>query len=178
MIAILADTSALVSLEIKHLVALACEFVHFSISTGVCEELKGIAKFEDVHGRSAKGVLELVDKGIIEVKSVNARKEHTESIDMGEAEILTLGESGKYDYIITDDVKAMPYMKSAAKIKILTSVFVIRLLYDLKLLSRHEALDSIKEISTSRDWYGGVLETVAYKYFDDIPEGKNLTERK
>lgn len=178
MIVILADTSALVTLEIKHLVDLACEIVHFSISTGVCEELKEIAKFEDVHGRSAKDVLKLVDKGIIEVKSVNARKEHIESIDMGEAEILTLGESGKYDYIITDDVKAMPYMKSVAKIKILTSVFVIRLLYDLKLLPRHEALDSIKEISTSRDWYGGILETIAYKYFDNIPESKNLKEQK
>ncbi len=178
MIAILADTSALVSLEIKHLVALSSKFVQFSISTGVCEELKEIAKFEDVHGRSAKDVLELVDKGIIEVKSVNARKEHIESIDMGEAEILTLGESGKYDYIITDDVKAMPYMKSVARVKVLTSVFVIRLLYDLKLLSRHEALDSIKQISTSRDWYGGILETVAYKYFDDISESKNLKERK
>jgi predicted nucleic acid-binding protein len=177
-IAILADTSALVSLEIKHLVALASEVVHFSISTGIGEELKEIAKFEDVHGRSAKDVLELIDKGIIEVKSVNARKEHTKNIDMGEAEILTLGESGKYDYIITDDVQAMPYMKSVARVKILTSVFVIRLLYDLKLLSRHEALDSIKEISTSRDWYGGILETIAYKYFDDISDSKNLKERK
>jgi hypothetical protein len=34
-IEILADTSALVSLEIKHLVVLASGFVHFSISTGV-----------------------------------------------------------------------------------------------------------------------------------------------
>lgn len=76
MIKILADTSALVSLEIKHLVTLASKFIQFSISTGVCEELKEIAKFEDAHGISAKDVLELVNKGIIEVKSVNVRKEH------------------------------------------------------------------------------------------------------
>ena len=167
MIKILADTSALVSLEIKHLVTLASEFVQFSISTGVYEELKEIATFEDAHGISAKDVLELVNKGIVEVKSVNVRKEHTENIDMGEAETLTLAESGKYDYIITDDVKAMPYMKSSARVKILTSVFVIRLLYDLNILSRKDALDSITKISASRDWFGGVLETISYKYFDD-----------
>ncbi len=82
MIVILADTSALVSLEIKHLVALVSKFIQFSISTGVCEELKEIAKFEDIHGRSAKDVLGLVEKGIITVKSVHARKEHIESIDI------------------------------------------------------------------------------------------------
>lgn len=47
----------------------------------------------------------------------------------------TLAESGKYDYIITDDVKALPYIKSVAMMKVLT--------------------------------YGGVLETVSYRYFDD-----------
>lgn len=76
-------------------------------------------------------------------------------------------ESGEYDYIVTDDVKALPYMKSCSRVKVLTSAFVIRLLYDLKKLSRHEAFESIKEISSSRDWYGGVLETISYKYFND-----------
>ncbi len=77
-----------------------------------------------------------------------------------------MAESGEYDYIITDDVRAILYMKSRAKTKVLTSVFVIRLLYDLNILSYTEAMNSIKEISASRDWYGGVLETIAYKYFD------------
>lgn len=65
MIAILADTSALVSLEIKHLVNLASKYIQFSISKGVCEELKDIAEFDDVHGKSARDVLRLVESGII-----------------------------------------------------------------------------------------------------------------
>ncbi len=166
MIRILADTSALVSLEIKHHVAQASKFVQFSVSTGVYEELKEIAEFDDVHGISARDVLGLVESGTIRVKSIQVRKEHAENIDIGEAEILTLAESDEYDYIITDDVKALPYIKSKAKVKVLTSVFVIRLLYDLKILTRQEALTSIKEIATHRDWYGGVLETIAYQYFD------------
>jgi len=165
-IRILADTSALVSIEIKHLVALASRFIQFSISTGVYKELKEIAEFDDMHGRSARDVLKLIENGIICVKTVQVRKEHAENIDMGEAEILTLAESDEYDYIITDDVKALPYIKSKAKVKVLTSVFVIRLLYDLNILTRQEALNSIKEIAAYRDWYGGVLETIAYKYFD------------
>ncbi len=168
MIAALADTSAVVSLEIKHLVTLASKVIKFTISTWVYEELKEIAKYNDVHGISARDALGLVESGCITIKSVQARKEHAENIDMGEAEILTLAESGEYDYIITDDVKALPYIKSKAKVKVLTSAFVIRLLYDLNILSREEALNSIKEISASRDWYGGVLETISYKYFEDI----------
>ena len=118
MIAALADTSALVSLEIKHIVALASKFIQFSIPTGVCEELKEIAQFDDVHGRSAKDVLNLVEDGIITVKSVRADQKHTENIDPGEAEVLTLAESGVYDYILTDDVKALPYIKSVARVKV------------------------------------------------------------
>lgn len=167
MIKILADTSALVSLEIKHLVALSSKIIQFYLSDMVSSELKEIAEFDDVHGRSAKDVLSLVDSGIIAVRYVSARKEYLENIDIGEAEILTLAESGEYDYLITDDVRALPYIKSITKVKVLTSAFVIRLLYDLKLLSRDEALNSIKEISASRDWYGGILETISYKYFDD-----------
>lgn len=120
-----------------------------------------------MHGKSARDVLNMVEDGTITVKSVHAEEEHTENIDPGEAEVLTLAESGKYDYIITDDVKALPYIKSVARVKVLTSAFVVRLLYDHGSLSRQEALNSIKEISESRDWYGGVLETVSYRYFDD-----------
>jgi len=164
-ITILADTSALVSLEIKHLVDLATKHIQFSITKGVCEELKDIAEFDDTHGISARDVLKLVESGTIAVKSMPASEEHAQNIDMGEAEILTLSESGEYDYIITDDVKALPYIKSQTNTKALTSAFVIRLLYDLKMLTRQEALTSIKEISASRDWYGGVLETISQRYF-------------
>lgn len=168
MIAILADTSALVSLEIKNLVNLSSKFIQFSISTGVFEELREIAEFDDIHGKSSRDVLTLVESGVILVKPVNVNPKHAENIDMGEAEILTIAESGNYDYIITDDVKAMPYMKSMTKVKVLTSAFVIRLLYDKGLLSRKEALISIKVIAQSRDWYGGVLETISNRYFNDL----------
>lgn len=167
MIEILADTSALVSLEIKHLVNLASKHIHFSISEGILEELQDIAEFDDVHGRSARDVLKLAESRIITVQFMAAREKHTQNIDRGEAEVLTMSESGDYDYIITDDVKALPYIKSVAKVKVLTSAFVIRLLYDINVLSRQEALNSIKEISASRDWYGGILETISNRYFED-----------
>lgn len=96
-----------------------------------------------------------------------AKDEHIQNIDLGEAEILTLSESGEYDYIITDDVKALPYIKSVANVKVFTSVFIIRLLYDINVVSREEALNSIKEISASRDWYGGMLETISNQFFED-----------
>lgn len=110
MIEILADTSALVSLEIKHLINLASKHIHFSISEGIREELQDIAEFDDVHGRSARDVLKLVQSRIIMVQSMPAREEHTQNIDRGEAEVLTMSESGDYDYIITDDVKALGHV--------------------------------------------------------------------
>ena len=58
-------------------------------------------------------------------------------------------------------------MGSVAEVKVLTSAFVIRLLYDTGSLSREDALNSVEEIAISRDWYGGVLEIIAYKYFND-----------
>ena len=167
MITILADTSALISLEIKGLVSQASKLVRFIISTAVYDELRGIAKFEDVHGRSAKDLLRLIEDGCIAVKSVSLLPEHLNNIDIGEAEILSLAGTCKCDYVITDDARALPYMKSVAEVKVLTSVFVIRLLYDAGVLSREDALNSIKEIAASRDWYGGVLEVIACEYFDE-----------
>lgn len=167
MIKILADTSALVSLEIKNFVDLASKYIKFSISNGVLKELQDISQFSDVHARSARDVLELVKKDVIAVRPMSAREEHLQNIDLGESEILTLSESGEYDYIITDDVKALPYIKSVANVKVFTSVFIIRLLYDINVVSREEALNSIKEISASRDWYGGMLETISNQFFED-----------
>jgi len=49
----------------------------------------------------------------------------------------------------------------------LTSAFVIRLLYNLNMLTKQEALTSLNEISALRDWYGGVLETISQRYFEE-----------
>jgi len=46
-ITLLADTSALISLEIKGLVSRASKLVRFIISSAVYDELSGIAKFEE-----------------------------------------------------------------------------------------------------------------------------------
>jgi len=169
-ITILADTSALISLEIKGPVSQASKPVQFIISTAVYDELIGIARFEDVHGRSAKDLLRLIVDGVITVKSVSLLPEHLNNIDIGESEILSLAGACECDYIITDDVSALPYMRSVAEMKVLTSAFVIRLLYDAGVLSHGDALNSIKEIAASRDWYGGVLEVVACGYFDEKVE--------
>jgi len=166
-IIVLADTSALISLEVKGLVGLASKLIQFIITTAVYDELDDISRFEDVHGRSAKDLLRLIERCVVVVKPVSLMPEHLKNIDIGEAEILSLAASCERDYIITDDVKALPYMKSVSEVKVLTSAFVIRLLYDAGILSREDALNSIKEIAASRDWYGGVLEIVACKYFDD-----------
>jgi len=80
---ILADTSALVSLEIKHLVNLASKHIHFSISEGILEELQDIAEFDDVHGRSARDVLKLAENRIITVQFMPAKEEHIQNIDRG-----------------------------------------------------------------------------------------------
>lgn len=170
MIAILADTSALISLEIEGLVGRASKLIRFVIPTAVYDELNGIAKFDDVHGRSARSLLRLVElnSGVLTVESASLMPEHLKEIDVGEAEVLSLAASCKCDYIITDDARALPYMRFIAEVKVLTSAFVIRLLYDTGVLSREDALNSIKEIAASRDWYGGVLEVIARKYFDEI----------
>ena len=57
MITILADTSALISLEIKGLVSQASKLIRFIISKVVYGELGGIAKFEDVHNMIKKILL-------------------------------------------------------------------------------------------------------------------------
>ena len=57
MITILADTSALISLEIKGLVSQASKLIRFIISKAVYDELSGIAKFEDVHNMIKKILL-------------------------------------------------------------------------------------------------------------------------
>ena len=71
MIIVLADTSALISLEVKGLVGLASKLIQFIITTAVYDELGDISRFEDVHGRSAKDLLRLIERCVVVVKPVS-----------------------------------------------------------------------------------------------------------
>ncbi|MFQ6072888.1 MAG: hypothetical protein ACE5KT_09355 [Methanosarcinales archaeon] len=134
MIVVIADTSALVSLEIKHVIKKASRFIRFVIPDAVHTELKDIAVFNDVHGVSARSVLKLIGDSKISIKLVEVKNEYLKNIDLGEAEVLSLADVLDWDYIITDDVKALPYM----------TAFVIRLLYNTGTLSRRIFSSSCK----------------------------------
>jgi len=65
------DTSALISLEVANLMSKASEFFCAFIPKKVEEELKEVAKYEDIHGNAANRILKMERVEIREVGDIN-----------------------------------------------------------------------------------------------------------
>jgi predicted nucleic acid-binding protein len=81
------DTSALISLEVANLMSMTLETFRVFASNKVEEELKEVAKYEDVHGKAANRILRLER---IEIREVGEISRHLTYVDEGEAEALEL----------------------------------------------------------------------------------------
>lgn len=168
------DTSSLISLEVVKLVKKAIKDLGLEILVPdvVEDELEEMSKFKDEEGRAARRVKKLIESGKITRMSVKKREEVKKllstDVNIGEAECLVCCVENNIKNLIMDDVDAMYSLESWAKMKGITmkiSVAVISQLVKEKKIKKKDALKQIKKISQIREWEGGVLETLAKKYF-------------
>jgi predicted nucleic acid-binding protein len=167
---IVADASALISLATIDL--LDAYLVEYDVHTTetVVEELEATADYDDTHGRGAQSVLERVDQ--IEVHSADANLE-TSRIDPGEASTVTLSNDLDADFLITDDLRALPELQALVDAQVAISPIVLKALVKRDVLEREAAMEHLERLAAERDWLGAPIYRRAKLLFESDEPASN-----
>jgi predicted nucleic acid-binding protein len=161
---IVADTSALVSLEVVELVPFVLKYFDVIIPQAVKSELEDIAKYNDIHGAAAGRILDFVENKKITVENISGYEKHLLSSDLGESQALELANKTCADYLISDDVECFWYLENNFR-KTVFSVFIVRLLCSLNEIGDDEGWQIIEKMCERRTWAKNIIYLTAKKFW-------------
>lgn len=159
------DTSACISLTIGDVFEVVCSEYDVHTTDQVVTELRETAAYDDVHGQAATAVLEHQPK--FGSHAVDAEAIQTTSrIDSGEANCLALVQEHDADFLLTDDLRALPELQELTDARVAISPIVLRALVTREILTTTEATTRLEEIADSRDWLGAPIYRRAERLFE------------
>ncbi len=161
---IILDTSALITIASINLLDPVLTEYDVHTTETVIEELNETAEYEDVHGEAAQTVLDQVDR--IEVHRTNTQQFQSSRIDDGEGSTLTLTNNKQAEFLITDDLRALPELQAVADSTVVISPILLKALVKRDILEQEDAMEKLEEAAENRDW----LESPIYR------KAKNLFE--
>lgn len=160
---IVADTSALVSIaSIDLLDTFLAEFDVTTTET-VAEELEDTSEYDDDHGNAAGDVLDdldRIDTHPVEGAFVSSR------VDRGEGGCALLTGEIDAEFLITDDLRALPELQPVADAQVAISPIVLKALVERDVLERAAALEKLDELADRRDWLGAPIYGRARSLFE------------
>jgi len=160
---IAADTSALISLASVDL--LDTFLTEFDVHTTelVVEELEDTAGYDDRHGDAAETALDNLDK----ITTHQIQKEFESSrIDQGEGSCALLTKEIDAEFLITDDLRALPELQTVANAKVAIAPIVLKALVQRDVLEESESLRKLDELAEQRDWLGAPIYRRARDIFE------------
>lgn len=159
---IVADTSALISIaSVDLLNTLLTEFDVHTTET-VVEELKTTSKYEDVHGEAADTVLNRLDQ----ITTHQVEGEFTSSrVDQGEGSCALLTQEVEAEFLITDDLQALPELQTVADAQVAISPIVLKALVQRNSLEQRAAVAKLEELAEQRSWLGAPIYRRAKQLF-------------
>lgn len=151
---IVADTSSLISIASVDLLNTFLTEFNVHTTETVIEELEDTSGYNDSHGDAAEKVLDNLD--LIITYQVN--EEFTSSrIDLGEGSCALLTQEIDADFLITDDLRALPELQSLTSAKVAISPIVLKALIQKDAIEQEEALQKLDELAEQRDWLGAPI---------------------
>lgn len=175
MIRVVMDTSSLISLELIGLLEKSLEIIEITIPEAVKKELKELSSYRDKEGKSAKEVLNLINKKKVKIKKnknrVKAKEILSKNVDYGESECIVCCLENKIKTLIMDDISAAYELEGLAiskDIKMKISVAILVELERKKMMNKKQLSICIKKLVKTREWEGGVLEILSKKYLENF----------
>jgi len=160
---IVADTSALIAIaSIDLLDTFLTEFDVHTTDT-VIRELEDTAEYADVHGDAAGSVLDSQHR--IPTHQVDGEFESSR-VDRGEGTCTLLTRQIDAEFLITDDLRALPELRTLAEARVAISPIVLRALVKRDELEREDALAKLDELAARRDWLGQPIYRRARDLFE------------
>ena len=160
---IVVDTSSLLSLtSIDLLDTLLLEFdVH--VTELVIEELEETSGYDDRHGDAAQTVLD--NRNRITVHEMHGAFTSSR-VDEGEGSCALLTKEIDADFLLTDDLRALPELQTLADAKVAISPIVLKALIQRDILSGEEAREKLDALAENRDGLGAPIYRRARELFE------------
>ncbi len=162
---LVADTSALVSLATADCLGLLLDEFEVRTTATVPEELERTAAYDDPHGVAATRVLEHRDR--FTIHAVEDAMPETSRIDRGEGSCVVLANGESADFLLTDDLRALPELQELVDARVAISPIVLRALVNRGVLERDEARRRLEVLADARDWLGAPIYRRAKRLFDE-----------
>ncbi|GAA0661674.1 hypothetical protein ACFQDG_05065 [Natronoarchaeum mannanilyticum] len=165
---IVADTSALLSLATGEIVETVLDEFDVYTTERIVEELEETGEYDDEHGAAARTVLDCRDR--LTVCTVDDPRVTSTRIDAGEASCAALVDERDADFLVTDDLRALPELQPLVDAKVAISPIVLRALVERGVLDGDEARTRLETIAEQRDWLGAPIFRRAEQLFEDLDD--------
>lgn len=160
---IVADTSALISLATAEILERFLEEFDVHTTETVIEELENTSKYDDRHGEAAETVLDRRDR--LSIHDVENTAIRSSRIDDGEASCTGLTRDLEAEFLITDDLRALPELQTLVDSRVAISPIVLKGLVNRDVLRREEAESRLENLAEQRDWLGAPIYRRAKNLF-------------
>ena len=160
---IVVDTSSLISLTTADTLELLVTEFDVHTTETVLKELGDTSQYNDPHTQAAQTILQHQDR--ITVHEVEDQEFQSSRIDEGEASCIQLTRKLEADFLITDDLRALPEIQPLTDANVAISPIVLKALVKRGVLEREEALDRLEELAETRDWLGAPIYRRARQLF-------------
>lgn len=159
------DTSAFVSLGIADCHELLLAEFDVTTTERVLAELEATADYDDPHGGAATAVLDR--RSELAIHHVDDSLPETSRIDAGEASCVRLARTLDADFLLTDDLRALPELKRLVDAEVAISPIVLRALVARDVLDRADARGRLETIAETRSWLGAPIYRRAIDLFEE-----------
>jgi len=160
---IVADTSALISITSIDLLDIFLTEFNVHTTEHVIEELEETSEYDDRHGDAANAVLDNRDR----ITSHQVQGEFTSSrVDHGEGSCALLTKETDTEFLITDDLRALPELQTVANAQVAISPIVLKALVKRDELTQDGAVKKLDELAEQRDWLGAPIYRRAQSLFE------------
>ena len=160
---IVADTSALITLASIDISDLVLEEFDIHTSVTAVEDLEDTAEYDDSHRKAADGVLQHRDQ--FTVHDASRTEFQSSRIDGGEGSCADLARDLGANFLITDDLRALPELQTLSGTQVAISSIVLRALVKRDVLDEEEAVAKLETVAENRDWLESPIYTKAKNLF-------------
>jgi len=156
------DTSAFLSLASVRVLETVLEEYEVHTTETVLEEIEKTAEYDDIHAEAARRAIELSTK--FEVNSVKTEDFKSSRIDKGEHSCVVLANKLETEFILTDDFRALPELKSLVDCQVAISPIMLKALVKKNQITEKKAKEKLDDLAENRNWIGSPI----YRHAKDI----------
>lgn len=161
---IVVDTSAFCSLAIADSLAVVLSEYDVHTTDAVIAELKDTAEYDDRHATAAADTLERTSA--FSVHSVSDPAFESSRIDAGEGSCVVLARDLEAEFLLTDDLRALPELQNLTDATVAISPILLKALVKRGVLDSREAVDRVETLAERRDWLGAPIYRRAMSLFE------------